>query len=187
MKKTLLFIVVGMIIVLQGCKKLEPGPQFAVPNGDFESWTSGDYLQNWTSNSCPACVPPFETYIVQKTTEAYHGQYAASLIYNGVYPAYINNKFAVDGHPSALLGYEKCQLYGDDTVSVRVLVYYGNAVVDSGKWLNTTSTADYKPFSISLTQSSAHADSVLVLIKGGNKMDSSHNGSVLWVDYLSLR
>ncbi len=186
MKKTLFFISLVIIIALHGCKKLEPTPQFAIPNGDFESWTSGDYLVDWTGDSCPACVPPYETYIIQKTTEAYHGQYAAKFLYNGLYPAYANNKFVVSGHPAALSGYAKCQLYGDDTVSVKVLVYYANAVVDSGKWLNTASTTNYQAFTINLTQSSAHADSVLVSIKGGNKMDANHNGSVLWIDYLSL-
>ncbi len=186
MKKTFLLIILIAIVALQSCKKGAPGPQFTIPNSDFENWTSDDYLQDWTSNSCPACVPPFETYIVQKTTEAYHGRYAANLVYNGVYAAYISNKFAVTGHPSALSGYAKCQLYGDDTVSVKVRVYNANVVVDSGQWLSTASLSSYKPFTVNLTHSSAHADSVLILIKGGNKMDSNHNGSALWVDYLSL-
>src|ERR1700692_3430171 len=105
MNKACLFFILITIIVLQSCTKVGPLPQFAIPNGDFESWTADDYLPGWKSNSCPVCVPPYETYDVQKTTQAYHGQYAAKFLYNGVYPAYANNKFAVAGHPSLLAGY----------------------------------------------------------------------------------
>jgi hypothetical protein len=187
MKTVNFFIILAAIFALQSCKLENSTPASNVPNGDFEGWTSLDNLDDWTTNSCPTCVPPYETYIVQKTTEAYHGQYAAKFIYNGVYPAYANSTFAVTAHPSNLTGYVKCYLYNSDTVSVKVWVFKANAVVDSGQWLNTESISSYKQIVIPVTQSSTQADSVKISIKGGHKMDAGNNGSVLWVDYLSLR
>src|SRR5581483_12055864 len=108
MRTAAFFLVSALIIAFQGCKKDRPLPISAnIPNADFESWSSTDYLQGWSTNSCPLCVPPYNTYIVQKTTEAYHGQFAVKLIYNGVYPAVASNKFAVVNHPASLTGFTK--------------------------------------------------------------------------------
>ena len=186
MKRATLFIICVLLIALQGCIKENSTSPSNLPNGDFEGWTVNDVLQDWKTNSCPECVPPYESYIVQKTSEAYHGQYAAKLIYNGVFPAMASNKFALPAHPQALCGYAKCTLNENDTVFVRVQVFSQNAVVDSGQWISTTSVPQYQKFNIAITQSSALADSVLITIRGGNKLNTSNIGSVLWIDYLSI-
>src|SRR5262249_54602407 len=149
---------------------------------DFEGWTTGDELQLWKTNSCPECQPNLNTYIVQKTTEAYHGQYAAKFLFNGVYPATAYSSFRVPSHPFELVGYTKCALTEHDTVSIKVRIFSGNAVVDSGEWVNTTSIAQYQKFTIPITKSAAKADSVMISIRGGNKATVTGTGSVLWVD-----
>jgi hypothetical protein len=183
MRTGALFIVSALIFAFSGCKKERPLPISAnIPNADFEGWSSTDYLQNWSTNSCPLCLPPYNTYTVQKTTEAYHGQYAVKLIYNGVYSAMASSKFAVSNHPSSLMGYAKCQILEKDTVSVKVMVYNQNAIVDSGTWINTEPITSYRQFIVPISQNSTHADSVKIIIKGG----SHAIGTALWADYLSL-
>ena len=183
MRTAALFIVSALIIAMQGCKKERPLPTAPnIPNADFEGWSSTDYLQNWSTNSCALCVPAVNTYIVQKTTDAYHGQYAAELIYNGVYPAMASSIFAVSSHPSSLIGYAKCQIIGTDTVSVKVVVYSQNNIVDGGVWVNTEPITNYSQFVVPISQNSDRADSVKIVIKSG----SHEIGTVLWIDYLSF-
>ena len=185
MKKATLFIICVLVIALHSCTKENNSSPSNLPNGDFEGWTANDELQAWKTNSCPECYTKINTYVVQKTTEAYHGQYAAKLIFNGAYSAVASDLFAVPSHPMSLSGYAKCTLNELDTVIVKVQVFSHSSVVDSGQWVNTMSIPQYKQFIVPITQSSAHADSVLITIHGGNKIGAG-NGSVLWVDYLSI-
>ncbi|HWD88935.1 MAG TPA: hypothetical protein VG367_12455 [Mucilaginibacter sp.] len=186
MKTAALFVVYALLIVLQSCVKDTSLPASDLPNGDFEGWSSSDELQGWTTNSCPECVPDYNSYVVQKTTEAYHGQYAAKILYNGVYTTVASNGFAVTSHPKELTGYVKCTLNQNDTVSVVVKVFKNNALVDSGKWVNITSIQQYQKFIIPISQNSVDADSVTITVTGGNKLDTNKNGSVLWIDYLCV-
>jgi hypothetical protein len=184
MKTAALFIVCALVIVLQSCIKQTSLPASDLPNGDFEGWTTNDALQGWTTNSCPECTPSYNSYVVQKTTEAYHGQYAVKILYNGVYTTVASNVFPVSTHPKELTGYVKCTMNENDTVSVTVQVFSHNSLVDSGKWVNTVSIQQYKKFTIPISQNSADADSMLITITGGNKLDDNNNGSIFWVDYL---
>jgi len=186
MKNVVFFIVCALLIALQGCTKDNNTSPSNLPNGDFEGWTANDELKAWKTNSCPECYPAFNSYVVQKTTEAYHGQYAAKLIFNGAYSAVASDLFAVPSHPMSLSGYTKCTLDDHDTVFVKVQVFSHSVVVDSGQWVSTVSIPQYKQFIVPITQNSVHADSVLITIHGGNKMNTGSNGSVLWIDYLSI-
>src|SRR6185312_4531167 len=187
MKRVEFFIAIVLTLALSACVKsaLAPPSQYKIPNCDFESWTADDELKEWKTNSCPACVPAFNTYIVQKTSEAYHGQYAAKFLYNGVYSAAASAKFAVTGHPVELTGYVKCQLYANDTAFIKVRVFKANIVVDSGIWKSTELINKYTVFSLPITQSTATADSVSISIRGGQRTTDG-GSSTLWVDYLSL-
>jgi hypothetical protein len=185
MKTALFFVFCVLIIGLQSCIKDKSLPQSNLPNGDFEGWSANDDLQTWKTNSCAECTPAYNSYIVQKTSEAYHGQYAVKLLYNGVFPSEASNVFPVSAHPHELIGYAKCTLSENDTVSIKVQVFSHNSLVDSGQWINTTAIQQYKKFVIPITQSSADGDSVLITIRGGNKL-GANSGSVLWVDYLCV-
>src|SRR5258708_27270821 len=112
MKAINVAICIIAITFIASCKKENGQPTIPIPNGDFESWTVDNRLQNWVTNSCPECVPPFETYTIQKDSlNTYHGRYAAKFIYNSVYPARAENKFYVPGHPVSLSGYVKASVY----------------------------------------------------------------------------
>ncbi|HJP63706.1 MAG TPA: hypothetical protein VJ844_09705 [Mucilaginibacter sp.] len=187
MKAAAFSIICALIIFLQSCIKNTSLPKSNLPNGDFEGWTTSDRLEQWKTNSCPECFSAINQYVVQKTTEAYHGLYAAKLLYNGVYRAEAYNTFAVTTHPQALNGYVKCTLSTGDTVFIKVQVFSQNRVVDSGLWTGTVSIPDYQHITVPVTQSSASADSVMVAIRGGNKTDGPGNGSVFWVDYFCIR
>jgi hypothetical protein len=45
---------------------------------------------------------------------------------------------------------------------------------------------DYRQFTVSLTQNSTRADSVMIIVRGGNKLSTAGSGSALWIDYLSV-
>src|SRR6476620_10905199 len=103
MKAKALPVMIVFILAISGCKKETAKQQvIPIPNGDFELWDNMPNLYNWQTNSCPACVPPYETYIVQRVSDASRGRYAAKFIYNNVYSSWANNKFAVSLHPTVL-------------------------------------------------------------------------------------
>ncbi len=131
MKTIQLIIASAAIIFATGCTKdKEVQPQspnqaqqlIPIPNGDFENWNSLS-LQNWKTNSCRLCTPPYETYIIKQDSDFYHGQFAAKFIYNNVYPAKAENKFSVPSHPSNLKAYVKFNLYGTDTVTYKINLF----------------------------------------------------------------
>jgi len=56
-----------------------------------------------------------------------------------------------------------------------------NVLVDSGKWLETKSTANYKKLEIQIKQTSATIDSALITILGGKRESTE-----LFVDNLEF-
>jgi hypothetical protein len=177
-----LVITITLLLTLIACQKNSPVElDLAIPNGDFEQWDANQNLLIWRTNSCPLCVPPFETYIVQKQTDATHGQFAAKFIYNNVYSSIATNKFAISVHPSALTADIKSNIASGDTALLQVDLFLNNALVDSGKWLETTSTANYKKLEIQITQTSPAIDSALITILGGKRESTE-----LFVDNLEF-
>lgn len=163
----------------------QPQQTIAVPNGDFESWT---YLKpdSWTTNSCPACAPPYETYIVRPDSDSYQGVFAAKFIYNNVYPAYAQNEFPVSIHPTNLTAFVKCNLYGMDTVTIKITLRYHSVAVDSGQWFGTASIGSYSQVNIPVTHNSFLVDSATILIQGGHQIGYPANNTELWVDNVEL-
>lgn len=153
-----------------------------IPNGDFENWGATLRLLNWKTNSCPECVPSYETYIVQRESNSvYHGHYAALFVYNNVYPAWAENKFPIGFHPFNLTGYVRCNNAGSDSVYIKVKLFRNLAVVDSGQWIGTASIPNYDLITIPITQNATKVDSALIRIQGG------HRNTSFWVDYLTLK
>ncbi len=178
-----LFITIFVMWTLFSCKKSVSNNQqiISIPNGDFELWDNMPNLYDWQTNSCPACVPPYETYIVQKVTDAAHGQFAAEFIYNDVYSSWAQNKFAIPLHPNLLRGYIKSSITKGDTATIHIDLFSGNNIVDEGDFYETSSTAGYKKIEIPISQTTAIADSALIKIVGGKKKDTE-----LFVDYLEF-
>ena len=182
MKAIKLLSPIVLILALISCTKDNASEQIIpIPNGDFELWDSMPILDNWQTNSCPACLPPFETYIVQKVIDAAHGQFAAKFIYNSVYKSYANNKFSISIHPTQLTGYIKSTIASGDTALIHIDLFSGNTIVDNGNWYATSSTSNYKKIEIPITQNTSTADSAYIRIVGGGKQNT-----VLYVDNLVL-
>jgi hypothetical protein len=182
-------------IIICGCNKEKIIPPVSqqlisvdtVPNGDFERW---NYLrlENWTTNSCPFCTPPFETYIVQQDSDSYQGVYAAKFIYNNAYPATAENRFAISSHPNNLSAYVKCTISGVDTVFIKIKLLSNSILVDSGLWAGTVSIPAYAQIQIPITQNSSSADSAVILIQGGHESGvPPFNNTEFWVDDLQLQ
>ena len=182
MKINLMCIVLSISIITISCRKeVSQDVIIPVPNGDFETWDARPVLDKWVSNSCPECLPAFETYIVRKTSDAQSGVSAAGFIYNNVYPSYAFNKFGIGQHPSVLTGYIRSNISAGDTATIRIDIYHGNNIVDSGHYFETSSHATYNKFEIPITHSTTHADSALIKITGGKK-----EGTEMTIDNLVL-
>jgi len=178
-------IILISIIILSACTK-DNAKLIQIPNGDFESWTNL-LPNNWVTNSCPYCLPAFETYIIQQDTPAYEGKYAAKFIYNNVYAATAENKFALSEHPDYLTANVKCNHFGNDTVSVKIKLLKNSIAVDSGQWLGTSTMINYIQIKIPISQTTTQVDSAVINIKGGNKIGLPANNTELWIDNLELK
>jgi hypothetical protein len=164
----------------------QPQQNIPVANGGFENWTN-NLPDNWTTNSCPPCMAPYETYIVRQDTVAYQGQFAAKFIYNNTYAAWAQNGFAVTTHPQYLSAYVKCNLVTTDSVLIRVKVFNNNVEVDSGEWYGTTSISNYTQLNVPISQNATQADSVNIYIEGGHRGSLTWTNTEFWVDAVELR
>ncbi len=187
MKTLQIFIIIAYLIFINACTQEKMDQNLLeVPNGDFENWTDLR-LQKWSSNSCPFCLPPFETYIVQQDSLAFNGKYCAKFIYNNAYPAWAENKFAISSHPEILTAYVKSQIYGDDTVSVKIKLLKNSVVTDSGTWLGTSTFSNFTLIKIPITQSMFQPDTAIIAIRGGHKLGYPLNNTEFWIDNLELK
>lgn len=180
MKLTKFTIAIVFILTFFACKKDSNNQQeIPIPNGDFELWDNMPNLYSWQTNSCPACVPPYETYIVKKVTDVSNGQFAAKFIYNNVYNSFANNKFAISLHPTLLTGYIKSNIASGDTATIHIDLFSGGSIIDNGNFYETSSSANYRKIEIPISQSSMTVDSALIKIIGGKKQTTE-----LYVDNL---
>ena len=184
MKNLKLIILFLLLAIVSSCKKNHNSLNnqiIAIPNGDFEQWTNLLTLVNWQTNSCPMCMTPINEYVVEKDSLAYHGEYAAKFIFNGLYKSRGQNKFAISIHPTLLTGYINSTITPGDTAKISIDIFYNKQVVDSGKLYETSSTTNYKEFKIPITNNSIKADSAEITIIGGGKQNTE-----LTIDYLTL-
>jgi len=182
MKAINLFIAILFILPFFSCKKKFADQQIIqIPNGDFELWDNMPNLLSWQTNSCPACVPPYETYIVQKVTNVSNGQFAAKFIFNNVYNSFAKNKFPISLHPTLLTGYIKSSIANGDTAIIHIDLFSGNSIVDNGNFYETSSNVNYRKIEVEISQTSSTVDSALIKIVGGKKQNTE-----LYVDNLVL-
>ncbi|HET6227210.1 MAG TPA: T9SS type A sorting domain-containing protein [Bacteroidia bacterium] len=136
-KKLLLLCLLFVAIIVHGQTP-------STPNGDFEQWTSGtcDNLQYYPNNSNMRNFfrlhLPFN---VVKTTDAFHGTYAAQVSTNATatdtsFGYFINAN--VDGPPSSWKGGMACS---EKPTGIRGYYTYNLATVDSGTVLVSFSKA----------------------------------------------
>jgi hypothetical protein len=182
MKAKALIIMMLFLLTFSSCKKETANQQIIpIPNGDFEQWDNMPNLAIWKTNSCPACLPSYETYIIQKVTDAAHGHFAAKFIYNGVYSSYAKNKFSISAHPNLLTGYVKSSIASGDTAMICIDLFSGSNIVDNGNFYETSSNMNYRKIEIPISQTTANIDSAQILVVGGKKQNTE-----LFVDNLIL-
>jgi len=186
MKTRINVIGFALILFCLGCAKDKSSFIPLIPNGNFELWSTTNLPQNWQTNSCPLCNSPYQTYIIKKDSGAYNGIYAAKFIDNHIYAAIASNKFNLSVHPTNLIAYVKCNLYGKDTVSIKIKLFNKALAVDSGQWYNTTVISNYVKVVIPISQHSLLIDSALISIKGGHQPGSPINTTEFWIDNLVL-
>ncbi|HEY5371803.1 MAG TPA: hypothetical protein VIJ75_22700 [Hanamia sp.] len=173
MKVIALSVIILLLMTFLGCKKESANQQIiSIPNGDFEQWDNMQNLLVWQTNNCSACVPPYETYIVQKATDAENGKFAAKFVYNNAYSSYAINKFAISLHPSSLTGYIKSTIASGDTAIIHIDLFSGNNIVDNGNFYETSSNGSYRKINISISQTTINVDSALIKIVGGKKQNT---------------
>ena len=166
-------VIIFIMLIFLSCKKESNNPHtIAIPNGDFEQWDNTQDLLIWQTNSCSACVPPFETNIVQQVTNAENGKFAAKFVYNNVYSSYATNKFAISLHPTSLTGYIKSTIANGDTAMIRIELFSGNNIVDNGNFYETSSNANYRKINIPISQTATNVDSASIKIVGGKKQNT---------------
>jgi hypothetical protein len=183
MKVSKSLLVPLFVLILSGCKKHPFNHQqiIPIPNGDFEQWDNIGRLMIWQTNSCPPCLPPYETYIVKKVPDAANGQFAAKFIFNGLCNSYANNKFQISLHPPLSSGYVKSNLSIGDSATIHIDLFSGSNIVDGGDFIETAPNGNYRKIGIPISQNSASVDSVLIKIIGGRKQ-----GTELYVDNLAF-
>jgi hypothetical protein len=196
MKTSFSLITLLVFFTIAGCEKetiVQENPdhnnklQITIPNGDFENWDPGFWLSDWQTNSCPLCLPAYETYIVRQDSTPYHGLFAAMFIFNNAYASWAKNKFPVPYHPVQLSAYVKCNLVAYDSVLIKVTLFHNSVACDSGQWFGTTQIGSYSPVVIPISQYSAMADTCVIYIRGGQKTYYSPTNTEFWVDDMKLQ
>jgi hypothetical protein len=170
--------IINILIILFGIHIYSGAQQ--ILNAGFEDWTNL-IPNNWETNSCPFCDPPYETYIVQKDSDACQGKYAAKLIYNNAYSAWLKTKVASSIHPLNLFACIKSTIQSGDSVKIDIILYYNGYAVDSGHWLSKSTISAYSNITIPISQFSTSTDSIDIKITGGTKVNTT-----LVVDNLSF-
>ena len=151
-----------------------------IPNSGFEYWTN---LQpdDWETNSCPYCNPPYETYVVRQDSDACEGTFSAKFINNNVYSSWAESKIETTIHPLNLFACVKSDIQIGDSVIIDVFIYYNGEVVDEGHWLNKSTILNYSNIKIPISQNSISVDSIKIKVSGGTQINT-----ILFADNLSF-
>jgi hypothetical protein len=168
-------ILIILLASLISCKKTGTSAEqlITIPNGNFELWNSQPILSIWKTNSCPLCLPPFNTYVIEKDNEFQNGQFAAKFISNNVYKSSAENKFQISEHPSFLRGFIKSNITNGDTAQIHIDLFSGNTIVDSGNLFETTTNNVYRQIEIPISQNVTNIDSASIKISGGKMQNTT--------------
>ena len=175
MKIIRLSILTIFLISFISCKKTGTNAEqlIPIPNGNFELWSNGPTLNIWNTNSCPMCMPQFNTYIVEKDNEFQDGQFAAKFVSNSLYKSTADNKFQISLHPNFLRGFIKSNIVSGDTAQIHIDLFSGNVIVDSGNLFETTTNNVYREIEIPISQNASSIDFASIKISGGKKYNTT--------------
>jgi hypothetical protein len=149
-----------------------------IPNAGFENWTNLK-PDDWETNSCPLCDPPFETYIVRQDSDACQGTYSAKFINNNAFFAWAETKFAAAIHPLNLFACVKSNIQNGDSVKIDIIIYDNGRIADEGHWLNKSTISTYTNITIPIGQNSMVVDSIKIKITGGTQINTILNADNL--------
>lgn len=203
MKKHLLLFVFGILAFTASA-------QMSVPNGNFESWTSGTYEfpQYYGQNSNPQtffeCMTPFN---VTKTTDYYSGSFALQLTTNVStgdtcfgYIADANNTSTSGGpsswtggmpiaeKPLGITGHYKYNVASADSALIIVIARQGGASIGFYSYTLGGIHGTYVPFNFTFSPVLAVIpDSIIVAFASSNPLvNQGIPGSTLIVDSISF-
>lgn len=200
MKKNLLllFSMLGMVY---------SHAQTAIPNGDFESWTSAtyEYPQYFISNSNPEayfnCHTPFN---VTKSTDAYSGMYALQLTTNANPPdtcfGYVVNTQSTNGGPgtwtggipisetpTGISGYYKYNQASADSAIIIIEARQGGVTIGTYFYFLSGLHTTYTPFNFTFSPAlGSTPDSIIVAFASSDPNYAGVPGSTLLLDNVAL-
>jgi len=180
----------------------------AVPNADFENWSTGscgdkptDYVtySEMLKLATGNCASPSG---ITKSTNKYSGTYALQLtpaVYNVIvgsqtFPVSSGNAAALalpfDGRPTKLIGYAKFTKAGTDTLGISIEIDDSDeGEIAYGELTLSTTQSGYTRFEITLDYNTSNTNDVATLLIGfgiGNEDDLASAGTVALIDGLSF-
>lgn len=209
MKKNIYLLITALSLTTVIIKAQTPN---AIPNGNFESWTSATFDRPtgfWGSNAVSFFRnnAPFN---VVKTTDAQHGSFAVQLTTNIGSAGDTNFAYIVNSSntgngspcqwmgglpftqvPTGLKGYYKSSILGTDTGIVLVAFKHGNPATCLGMYVYRFSGvhSTYTPFELTFTPPiSGTPDTMIFVAVSSNAFTKKgiQNGSMLQLDSISL-
>lgn len=168
------------------------GAAVAIPNGDFESWSTStvDFVSDWNSNGDVQRTMDSQdgTYAIKLTTVDYgNGDIGAGQVSNGYY----SQNGPVGGFPytltsDTLCGYYKYITSGSDSADISVTGTVNNSIIGGG-FLSFGPVSQYTYFEIPIYFGSA-PDSLQINFSSSHWPYSGNSiGSTLYIDNLALR
>lgn len=202
-KKSLLTLV---IICLIAFKHLAQTP--SIPNGNFESWTAitSEIPQNYVWSSNKDASRNGHVANVQKTTDAYHGNYAVKMITNiskgdtlpGIF-VNINPEngdlntwkggFAYNQKAKGMRGYYKSDIATPDTGFIIAFFYKAGQNIGQYGFYFYGKHTEYTPFSFDFFPALLVAPDTIIFGAGSSNFNDKtfmRNGSMLQLDSLSF-
>jgi hypothetical protein len=179
-----------------------------IPNSGMEHWTTveSSEAQPWTSLNAFTAIGA--TNSLTRSTDSYHGSYAARietvdvfgdsmgiLVLGNLFSDYPSGGMSVSHNPRKLRGYYKYSPVGPDTALAGLFSYHWNDATDSLELVEPVivklaPASTYQPFEVMLNYNSwPWVDSLAIAFASGNFEDDgayTGMGSVLLIDSLSL-
>jgi len=165
--------------------------QDPIPNGDFETWLSGEPTE-WATSALP-----FPGSITQ-TSDAHSGNWAVQgdvveLFPDFNAPAFVQSPafpgFPVTQRWGSLKGFYKFTGYAFDALIIEIVMFQGGTPVGVGGFQDSSSVSSYTEFMAPITYTDGSVpDSAYIYISmyPGGGAESTHLGSAFKIDDLAL-
>jgi hypothetical protein len=166
----------------------------------MEFWTGSPQLIDWTTNSYPLTMPPYDPYIVRQDTNSHSGKYAATFFGNGILTPTATTTFPLGNQSPTHLRFWYRLLFPPcvndpgftekDTAFVRLDILHQGQVVQTALWQSTLSQLDYTPVYLPVPAVTSSFDSCRITLLGGKVYGGcgfAPAGTAFSLDDLALR